>query len=374
MRNNINRNPGLDTLRSFAIISVFIHNFYYANPDIHFTFFTSSGWVGVDLFFTLSGYLIANQIITEYALNKKFSVMQFIVRRSLRILPNYLIIVTLYCIFVEFRDASNIPPLWKMLTFTTNIDLISGTGFSYSWSLCIEEQFYLMLSIFFIFCIKNKHIKLGVVIIIIMIAIGTCIRYYIWTQHIPTPIIDHHLNKQQFSIYQTQIYFFTFSRLDELCIGVLIALIKNYYTKVWGKFTEKSNILSICGIICCIVTFYIINNYNYLLLTTVFGYTMLGISFGMLVCAAAATKQPFIFKRKITLTTMIAELSYAIYLVEKPLNHIVVQIIHNHNLLPHSSIFTFFIATSTSILGAYILHQNIEKPFLRLRSVIYHQS
>ena len=86
----MNRNNGLDTLRTFAIIIVFLHNFWYADNNITFGIITKIGWVGVDLFFTLSGYLIGNQMFQTYITHKRFSIRIFLIRRILRTFPNYL--------------------------------------------------------------------------------------------------------------------------------------------------------------------------------------------------------------------------------------------------------------------------------------------
>ncbi len=87
---NNTRLHGLDTLRALAIVLVLI--FHYrsvVSNELLFGFITRIGWVGVDLFFVLSGYLIGDQILRAYARKEDFSLRYFYARRLLRTLPNY---------------------------------------------------------------------------------------------------------------------------------------------------------------------------------------------------------------------------------------------------------------------------------------------
>ena len=96
----MNKNNGLNTLRAIAIILVFLHNFHYADHRITFGIITQIGWIGVDLFFVLSGVLIGNQIFSTIQIKSKFAILTFIMRRFLRTVPNYLTIILFYWIFI----------------------------------------------------------------------------------------------------------------------------------------------------------------------------------------------------------------------------------------------------------------------------------
>lgn len=92
-----NRFHGLDTLRATAIILVFIFHCVGAtkNPILS-AIGARGGWVGVELFFVLSGYLIANQIFSTFINRIPFSLKTFFFRRLIRTLPNYLFVLGLY--------------------------------------------------------------------------------------------------------------------------------------------------------------------------------------------------------------------------------------------------------------------------------------
>src|SRR5580704_8318116 len=143
---------GLDLLRALAITLVlFFHYQIFGHPHWIETF-GKFGWTGVDLFFVLSGYLIASQLFVKMATGKKISFPEFFLKRFFRIIPAYLAVLTIYFCFPAFREREALSPLWRFLTFTQNFGLdlsIHGT-FSHSWSLCIEEQFYLLLPLILI--------------------------------------------------------------------------------------------------------------------------------------------------------------------------------------------------------------------------------
>jgi len=140
------RTNGLDTLRAIAIALVFMYHYrVFVSDEPTFGFASVLGWVGVDLFFVLSGYLIANQVFSGVARGHQLSPKLFYIRRGLRTLPAFWFVLALYFLFPAVMGGQPPPPLWRFLTFTQNLGLHGGTAFSHAWSLCIEEQFYLVL-------------------------------------------------------------------------------------------------------------------------------------------------------------------------------------------------------------------------------------
>lgn len=153
----------IDGLRAIAVLSViFFHS------DFHIF---SGGYVGVDIFFVISGYLISTIIINEYK-NQEFKLSKFYERRIRRIIPA-LAIVTMasmpfaYYILTpeELRKFSQ--SLIALSVFSSNIFFWKTTGYFddaselqpllHTWSLTTEEQFYLLFPIFFIFIMKNFY-------------------------------------------------------------------------------------------------------------------------------------------------------------------------------------------------------------------------
>src|SRR3954466_5947856 len=79
------------------------------------------GWMGVDLFFVLSGYLIGSQLLRQYAAGRTPSLADFYVRRGFRILPAYLLVLAIYYLAPPLREQPEMVPLWRFLSFTMNL-------------------------------------------------------------------------------------------------------------------------------------------------------------------------------------------------------------------------------------------------------------
>jgi peptidoglycan/LPS O-acetylase OafA/YrhL len=149
--------PALDGLRALAILLVIPHNVFVLHPPypaIAFPFVTwmHSGWIGVTLFFVLSGFLITGNLLDTRGTANYYSA--FIGRRALRILPLYFGVLLAAFVVVpllvnplpqDLEDTlHNQVFLW---TFVSNWTAPYGgavSGFSHFWSLAVEEQFYLL--------------------------------------------------------------------------------------------------------------------------------------------------------------------------------------------------------------------------------------
>src|SRR6185369_2455289 len=156
---------GLDTLRAFAVILVLLGHWGLpvtlgSTGKFLFTGLVPNAPFGVDLFFVLSGFLITNILLNAANSNEnRFVTMRnFIVRRTLRIFPiYYLAIFTLALIGDPFIREH----LWWFLTYTSNILCFkqnSWNSFSHTWSLSVEEQFYLMWPWLMIF-VRLRYLK-----------------------------------------------------------------------------------------------------------------------------------------------------------------------------------------------------------------------
>src|SRR5437899_2924596 len=145
------RQPGLDLLRALAIIVVVIYHaalFGFKLPGRVDRF----GWIGVDLFFVLSGYLIGGQLLAPLAREKSINLGRFFARRVFRIMPAYFVILAVYFLLPSWREYPDMAQaLWKFLFSVQNIALHGGTAFSHAWSLAVEDQFYLALPFILLF-------------------------------------------------------------------------------------------------------------------------------------------------------------------------------------------------------------------------------
>jgi peptidoglycan/LPS O-acetylase OafA/YrhL len=109
------RQPGLDLLRSAAILLVAVFHIHLEHAPRFLLPVQECGWMGVDLFFVLSGYLIGSQLLRPYTRNAVPSVRLFFLRRAFRVLPAFLVVLFVYFLFPAFRERPNLPDLWRFL-------------------------------------------------------------------------------------------------------------------------------------------------------------------------------------------------------------------------------------------------------------------
>jgi peptidoglycan/LPS O-acetylase OafA/YrhL len=159
----------INGLRAVAVLSVI---FYHINPS-----FLSGGWLGVDIFYVISGYLITNLIISDF--NKgNFSFKNFYIKRIKRILPAlfFCLIITIPFSWLlltpkamlEFSSSIQSTLFFYSNIFFSNLDFYNAEPTKYmpllhTWSLAIEEQFYIFYPavVFFIYRYFQKFIFYG---------------------------------------------------------------------------------------------------------------------------------------------------------------------------------------------------------------------
>ncbi|MFI7608022.1 acyltransferase family protein [Micromonospora sp. NPDC049366] len=132
------RFPALDGLRALAAIMVFA--FHYGGPN--WTWLT--GWIGVHLFFVLSGFLITTLLLREEHRYGKVSLKAFYLRRFFRIMPVYLLVLFLTWALARLNGgAATVERLLKYYVFFLNELLPPGSPYLHSWTIGIEQKFYL---------------------------------------------------------------------------------------------------------------------------------------------------------------------------------------------------------------------------------------
>ena len=165
--------PEIDGLRALAVMPVI---FYHASYP-----FFSGGYLGVDIFFVISGYLISYIILDDLTRNK-FSILNFWKRRAKRILPALLSVIIFASLLSYFYIPNNEIKVFSnsivsSLFFYSNFFFQFNTGYFdfaaeyqpliHTWSLSIEEQFYILFPIFLLLFYKNNY-KLLLFIILIL--------------------------------------------------------------------------------------------------------------------------------------------------------------------------------------------------------------
>ena len=179
------RIPELDGLRGVAILLVL--SFHFVNNQLVSTSssvgkilarVTSFGWVGVDLFFVLSGFLIGS-ILLRNRLSLRFF-RTFYIRRFVRIVPNYYLLLLVFMLLRKlpvvaenhFMSGGGEIPIWSYFAmvhniFMANLNSLGNDAISVTWSIGIEEQFYILFPIILYF-LNPRYIPHFLVLVIIM--------------------------------------------------------------------------------------------------------------------------------------------------------------------------------------------------------------
>jgi peptidoglycan/LPS O-acetylase OafA/YrhL len=354
---------GLDHLRALAILLVFVYHYgrLFASPQ-WVTTIGKFGWTGVDLFFVLSGYLIASQLFAKTAAPEGISFKDFFIKRFFRIIPAYLVVVAIYFLFPVCREREAPAPLWKYLTFTQNLglDLRHQGTFSHAWSLCIEEQFYLLLPIVLIILSYFKALKKGWILIVLFFVIGFAARLYCWY----TLVVPYAADDSFWMYWYKWIYYPTYSRLDGLLLGISIAAVFQFRPALKEKIQQHGNTLLFASILLLAAAYFVcINEQSFG--ASIFGFTLVDIGYGVMVLGAVSSSS-FLYKRRSFLTTRLAALSYAVYLTHKIVIHLIQQYLVTEKIDKESNTM-LFMCVMGSLLAGYLLNILIEKPFLRMR-------
>lgn len=232
MRDN-KRNFGLDLMRSIAIGGVLLGHF--------FNFLEPLAYFGVEFFFVLSGFLIGGiliKVIEKEGQLKLRDVFNFLKRRWFRTVPNYLLflIVNWVCFkyFIKFDTEPN--PL-KFILFLQNLAWPRDPFFGESWSLCVEEWFYLTLPMVFFFARKAlKNItstKLFLYVSILFIIFPLVLRIFA-------------------NPYQEESRLIVIYRLDSIMYGVILSYIKKYHSQIWDRIIAlRAGSIFLCLALIC---------------------------------------------------------------------------------------------------------------------------
>lgn len=131
------RHAGLDVLRAVAVLLVFCRHAPGAPLPAVLAPLERAGWVGVDLFFTLSGFLVGGLLLRDYP---SLDAGRFLVRRALKIYPSFYVLLAVWAYGWPTRGA---PAVLSEMLFVQNY--VPGV-FDHTWSLAVEEHFYLLLT------------------------------------------------------------------------------------------------------------------------------------------------------------------------------------------------------------------------------------
>jgi peptidoglycan/LPS O-acetylase OafA/YrhL len=318
------------------------------------------GWMGVDLFFVLSGYLIGSQLLRPYTRGSRPSISGFYMRRAFRVLPAYLTVLLFYFAIPWFREAPGLSPAWQFLTFTENfrIDYMNDQAFSHVWSLCVEEHFYLVLPLLILLLMRRPGFNKTIAVILGIFCFGIAIRAYIYIHQVQVFPRDD----DGFALaYVEKIYYPTHTRLDGLLVGVTLATIKTFRPAWWHRAMSQGYLLLLSGLAISSSAMWLFSD-RLSFAGSVMGFPVLAVGLGLLIASSIAPSSPL---SKVRGFGLVAALAYSSYLTHKEVIHFVYH--HLPKLVEARGWVALVAYFALSFLAAFVLYMVIERPFLRLR-------
>ena len=355
------RLPGLDTLRALAIAVVMVFHLNGVLPDALGPV-ARYGWMGVDLFFVLSGYLIGSQLLKPVHDGRGVSLRDFYRNRAYRILPVYLVVLALYTVWPLWREAPGMSPLWEFLTFSENFFVHYATdhAFSHVWSLCVEGHFYLLLPVIVLAMSRRAAAWKTIAVLTFFVALGLAIRSYEYF-HVLLPMGP---DSDGFGVgYIERIYYPTYTRLDGLLAGVALALLRMYRPQWWSSLMKRSSWLLSGGVALMACTLWIFADRTSAL-GTVIGFPLMALALALLVMVAA-DRQCWFGRLRVPGARLVATLAYSLYLTHKEVAHLDERWLPK--LMDARDWKTVVVLIVSCLAVAAFFYVTIERPFLALR-------
>ena len=354
--------PALDGIRGVAVMLVFISHFHWilskktgysqVTPWKFINRTLEAGFLGVDIFFVLSGFLITSLLLKDHANKQPGMVGRFYKRRALRLLPALyaLLIVDFFVAWLESaRMDFQWRTTWRALLYLNNWNVVwnfrgSRKDLGHLWSLGIEEQFYIVWPavVLLMLALKLHH---QIIITVLSLAIAA--------------IVVHRINLWNDDIYWLFIYIRTDTRVDSLLVGALFAYVYRHYR-------VPSQVLNWAATLCFAGLMYIKYELDASPFIMKTGFTVIAVLAGIIILAASEGAW---FANRVLISrplTIIGKVSYGLYLWHLP----VFLILGRHvtsGPKPLRILAGIIVASVVTVISWFF----IEKPFLNLKNRRY---
>ncbi len=341
--------PALDGLRGVAIAAVLTFHSE--------AFFLVGGFIGVDLFFVVSGFLITTLLVQERRTNGRVDLLGFYARRALRLTPAVLgLLAALWAAVLVFGDRFSTGPvlmakataatLLYMANWVLAIGLLDGwpAALGHLWSLAIEEQFYLVWPLILIGCLSTRHPFRTALLVSLSLAAASAL----WRANLT-------LEGASFG----RRYFGTDTRADGILLGCALGLVVTYKGLPVERVRRAALVFG--GLVLTVALFVANNGANAM---HIWGFAVVSVAAAALVLGTV--EPPRAIERVLTWRPLVqlGRISYGLYLW-----HGVIYYLLHHTasvmVLPTPVLGVLEVGLSLiAAVGSYIV---IERPALRLK-------
>lgn len=324
------RFPALDGVRAIAAVLVVVFHYGGAN------WARANGWIGVHLFFVMSGFLITTLALREEDRNGRASLANFYIRRAFRILPVYYVIVAMIVVFIYLRGEIR-PGFWAGLGWNVVFmgEFHPMALFGQAWTLGVEQKFYILWPLL-AFAIAGlgfaKRLGLALGLVTMLLVLVTVIPYASAFASIlvgcALAIVLH--NRRGFAVLRV----FTHPAVGLVVAAVLVA-VQMYVYDIGALLHDEGNVF------------------------TVFGYVVLA----ALLIPSLVAGGPLAWVLSLPPMRFVGERSYALYLVQQLVAAVVAAAIPQFG--PHRTL-TAVAVTLAGLVVADVLYRWVELPMIEV--------
>ncbi|MFA6240749.1 MAG: acyltransferase [Candidatus Hydrogenedentales bacterium] len=354
--------PELDWLRFMAFSAVFVHH---AFPKVEESYsalgmpsilaqviapLARSGAYGVDLFFALSAFLITELLLLERERTGRIHILSFYVRRVLRIWPLYYAFILAVCPFEILLRGNPVSYYAMLLTFTGNLYGEFGDPYFLSvclalWSVCIEEQFYIVWPNLMA---RLKPARFGMALVAIMAFTCVCRAFYVYGVP-PTP---------------GTVWSNTLTRLDPFALGGLLALVLHNRNWILPGIARGCALLAGIGVFWFLGTFPFAGQFFEF---PVWSYPAAAVASVLCILAFVSAPPRPAYSRPLRVLSYLGKISYGLYVFHCG------AIAFSEHILPDDGLDAWLWVSRALIAGvltlsaAMVSYARLEKPFLMMK-------
>jgi len=359
----MNRFKQIDILRAIAVFLVLGRHLEPCPPESsvflnHITrIWAEGGWIGVDLFFVLSGFLVSGLLFREHEKYHELHIGHFLIRRGLKIYPPFWLLIGFTVFLVKLRYQQL--PLGALASaLASELLFVQNYGrpmWNHTWSLAVEEHFYLLLAFGFFVLARRRSAQPFALIPAVFIAIALlCLMLRIVGAL-------HSAFAEQTHIFPSHL------RLDGLFFGVLLSYaFHRHPIKFLSAAQRFRYLLAGMGVALLLPAFYFPQRTPFIF---TYGLTLFYLGSGCLLVAALGWQAPT--TRLASAVAYTGSHSYSVYLWHMPValwgTAVISRLLSQHN--------NWFIYTATYLMGSIAFGVGMailtEFPVLRIRDSLF---
>jgi len=344
------RISALDGIRCFAVLLVIgVHvNILWPTVPKFIVPFKDGGFIGVDIFFVLSGFLISGLLLSEVQQTGIIRYFRFFARRVLRLLPPLLISMT-FTVAWAMKQGDDLQVYLKVVYAAVfnyvNWLVLSGSmipqQFMPLWSLSVEEQMYLLLAVIFLFLSKTwLRSRLNVVLFGISLVL---IGWSIYSRFATSATV------WGLEVWQ-RLYFRTDHRFGEFFFGVIAQLYKSKHKEVQTKFLKVIQYPAIV-----VLVYYATQMQGDSLFHYRYGSPILSLACACVILSSTYEGSPISRFFSLHVFVLIGRISYSMYLIHIPIFYALVS-------LPLTGPYKISMAIVFIFLYSIVMYFAVEKP------------